>query len=328
MTSLLTYILITVLGPLGLFVLPSGSPGVSRTLDTAQQNVNLALQKLPLSAEFLAYPARNIPDTRISSDSLPYRKWEVSPPDMNAKSAVVVGAKSGKIFYERNMRLRLPIASLTKLATALSVIEELSLNEEVTVSRHAVNTGGDFGNLVVGETLTAHDVLRAMLIASSNDAAVAFAEHVLRTRGKALTELMNAKTHALGLLQTRFSSVSGLEDRNNYSTAEDLSKLLGTVMHQSALADILKTDAADIHSTDGRFTHRLITSNKLLGRFDGVVAGKTGYTEGAGGSLAIFAKNEKSDDDFLVIVLGSANEETRFEDAKTLITWVNEAYQW
>ena len=316
------------LGPLGFFISSSGNSAVSRTLGTAQQNVSSALQKLPLSAEFAPQTARSTPDTRIPPESLPYRNWDIPPPDINARSAAVIGAKSGKIFYERMMRTHVPIASLTKLATALSAIEELALGDEALVSRHAVSTGGDFGNLAVGETLTAHDLLRAMLIASSNDAAVALSEHMLRVRGKSLVELMNAKVHDFQLFDTHFASVSGLEDRNNYSTAQDVAALLSAAMRQSTLADILKTDAVDIHSVDGRFTHRLVTSNKLLGRFDGVVAGKTGYTEGAGGSLAIYAKNEKADDDFLVVVLGSANEEKRFEDAKALIMWVNEAYQW
>jgi len=315
---------IALLGPIGFFVLPHHGETLA-AIQSGNARNPLVAALLPLSTEQISQQAQV---ATLPAKYLPYRNWEAALPDIDAKAAVVIGAKSGKVFYERNLRMRLPIASLTKLATALVALDEPPLDEEVMVSQRAIATEGDFGGLVVGEALSAHDLMRAMLIASSNDAAAALAEHVQKTRGKKLVELMNAKTYALGLNDTHFASVTGLEDTNNYSTAENIARLLNTAMQQGSVAEILKTTSMDIQSLDGKFVHRLTTSNKLLGRFDGVVAGKTGYTTGAGGSLAVLAKNTKADDDFLVVVLGSTNEETRFTAAETLITWVNEAYRW
>ena len=322
----LTKLLISiVLGPVGFFVLPHQGASYAIMQPGTARNPLVAVL-LPLSAEQALQQAQAV--NTIPADFVPYRNWGITVPDIDAKAAVVIGARSGKVFYERNFRTRLPVASLTKLATALAILDELGIDEEVMVSQRAVSTEGDFGGMVVGEALSVYDLLRAMLIASSNDAAVALAEHVQKSRGKNLVELMNAKAYALGLADTRFTSVTGLEDARNYSTAEDIARFLNTAMQQEILSEIMKTASTDIRSVDGRFVHRLTTSNKLLGRFDGVVAGKTGYTTGAGGSLGVLAKNSKADDDFLVVVLGSTNEETRFSSVELLITWVNEAYKW
>ncbi|MDP3963206.1 MAG: serine hydrolase [bacterium] len=318
------------LGILGTAFLPDSntSSTLTDTLSTLQRPIE-TLAKLPLSdiraqtAQLIA-PAASMPPEVLP----PYRKWDVPSPEIDAKAAIVVGAKSGRVLYERNMRQRLPIASLTKLATALIAMDEFLLYDEVAITRHAVSSGGDYGNLVVGERLTVHDLLRAMLIASSNDAAIALADHLAATKGKTMTELMNAKAYALHLANTHFASVSGLEDRNNYASAEDVARIALAAIGNTTLSEILHTANADIHALDGKFTHRLVTSNKLLNRFDGVIAGKTGYTTTAGGTLAIVAKNAHADDDFIVVILGSTNEQTRFEAAETLITWVDAAYRW
>lgn len=317
------------LAGLGAIFLPDGeSASLASVRQTLTAPIQQTLAKLPLSSDASLRTAQAIQAMPTEENHAPYRNWDILPPEIDAKAAVIFGAKSGKIFYERNMRLRLPIASLTKLATALVALDEFLLYDPVTVTRHAVSTGGDFGNLVVGESLTVHDLLRAMLIASSNDAAVAFADHLAAAKGKTLTELMNAKAYAMHLTNTHFTSVSGLEDRNNYSTAEDLAQLFRSGFAHPTLTDILRTAEVDIQSLDGKFTHKLVTSNKLLNRFDGVVAGKTGYTSLAGGTLAILAKNPAADDDFIIIILGSTNEQTRFEAAEALINWVNQAYRW
>jgi len=318
------------LGPLGFFILGNHREVPLKEFSARTGSVlNGAVLQLPLSQDQSLQAANALAAVENTLSSYaPYRDWSVAPPEVDAKAAIIMGAKTGKVLYERNMHERLPIASLNKLATALSLMDEVLLTDEVKVSRHAVSTGGDFGNLVVGEVLTAHDVLRAMLIASSNDAAVAFAEHLSEAKGVRLEDLMNGKASTLELANTHFSSVSGLEDGNNYSTAEDVAKLLKAALDNSTLSEILKTAEVEIRSVDGKFTHHLTTSNKLLNHFDGVIAGKTGYTSIAGGNLALLARNGKTDDDFLVVVLGSKDEETRFEAAESLINWVNAAYRW
>jgi serine-type D-Ala-D-Ala carboxypeptidase (penicillin-binding protein 5/6) len=312
--NLLASILMASLGPLSFFIAPKIPPVL--TIQSPADSRLLAAQ-LPLWQE-----------PSVPPEYVPYRDWRVGVPEVDAKAALVEGSKSGKIYYERNMRERLPIASLTKLATALAVIEAVDPGEKVAVTKHAVGTDGDFGNLVVGEELAAGDLMRAMLIASSNDAAVALADYVSATKSKNLIEIMNANAQILDMKDTHFASVNGLEDDNNYSTPADLAKLFKAAAANTYIFDIMQSQSADVLSADGKFTHRLVTSNKLLGDSNGVIAGKTGYTEKAGGNLAELVRNQNADDDFMVVVLGSTNEDTRFEAARTLIEWVGAAYKW
>src|SRR3989338_8628351 len=155
----LTKLLISiVLGPVGFFVLPHQGASYAIMQPGTARNPLVAVL-LPLSAEQALQQAQAV--NTIPADFVPYRNWGITVPDIDAKAAVVIGARSGKVFYERNFRTRLPVASLTKLATALAILDELGIDEEVMVSQRAVSTEGDFGGMVVGEALSVYDLLRA-----------------------------------------------------------------------------------------------------------------------------------------------------------------------
>lgn len=266
---------------------------------------------------------------RIKNPSFyPIRNWDVALQDINAISAISIEPIAQKILYNKNIFDPRPIASLSKLMAALIVVDEMNLGDEVLISKNAIEGYGDAGDLVVDEKLTVESLLYALLVSSSNDAAIALEEYYNAFRvedDKTFVAAMNGKAHALGLIDTFFVEPSGL-NINNRSTAYDLARLADYIFHIPALRQILSTPVIDVQSVDGVINHHLVNSNKLLGVLPGVLAGKTGYTDEAGESIVLFVKKGDDPDDYLIhLVLGS---DDRIKDARALIDWVDKAYVW
>jgi len=247
----------------------------------------------------------------------------IPAPDFNIKAGVTINDE-GKILYQKNPNEELPIASLTKLMTTLVVLDELSPKETLIVSQKAVDTAGDMGGLVAKEKLTAKDALYIMLIDSSNDAAVALAEAV-EQKGENFVDLMNQKAAKLQLNNSHFSDPSGL-DPNNISSAYDLAVLMNNCLMSPSIQKILETEKTDINSLDGKIVHHLINTNKLLNG-DGIVAGKTGYTEEAGECLITVVKLPEGNKYFISVVLG-AEIGMRFIETEKLVKWTKKAVGW
>lgn len=253
---------------------------------------------------------------------LPIRDWSVPFIEVSAKSAIVTDQSVSKIFYQKDISEKLPIASLTKLMTAVAVFENKNTSEVVKISEEAVLQEGEAGRLTVGEELTLKNLIKAMLIESSNDAAYAIKEY-MASNGIDLIDLMNKKAQSLGMTNTHYISPSGLADENNYSTAYDLAKLASYSLNNQELWDIMGTVSADITSTDRSKTHHLTNSNQLLGKISGLVGGKTGFTEQARGCLLIITKINE-DIKIISVVLGS---DDRFGEMEKLIDWTKKAYK-
>lgn len=258
----------------------------------------------------------------------PIRIWDVDLENIDAASAISIEPVAQKILYHKNIFEVRPIASLSKLMTALVVVDEMSLPDEVIISRDAVETYGEAGNLVVDETLTVESLLYALLVASSNDAAAALEEYYNTFRVEAdqtFVAAMNKKARELGLEDSFFVEPSGL-NLNNHSTAYDLARLADYVFRIPVLRQVLSTSVIDVRSVDGEINHHLVNSNQLLGVLPGVLGGKTGYTEEAGESILLFVKKGDDPDDYLIhIVLGS---DDRTKAARQIIDWVERAYVW
>ncbi|MBI1888442.1 MAG: D-alanyl-D-alanine carboxypeptidase [Candidatus Spechtbacteria bacterium] len=259
---------------------------------------------------------------------LPIRKWDVQIEDVHSASALVIEPATQKVLYHKNLFDVRPIASLTKLMTALIVSEEMDLTSEVTVSKDAVDTEGEAGNLVVDEKITVENLLYLLLVVSSNDAAVALEEYYNSYRteqDKTFVAAMNRRAEALGLSDTFFVEPSGL-NINNRSTAYDLARLADYVFQKPILRQVMSTQTIDVRSVDGVINHHLVNSNKLLGVLEGVLAGKTGFTDEAGESIVLFVKKGDKLDDYLIyVILGS---DDRVKVARALIDWVRRAYVW
>lgn len=254
------------------------------------------------------------------SETLIYRKnWDLTEPAMRVQSAVVKLLQPDFNFYLLNQSGRWPLASLTKLMTAVVALEELDRNKIVKISPAAVAAEGPAGNLEVDEEYTVFDLLRAMLVVSSNDAAQAIAEFYGLPD---FISAMNKKALALGMRETNFADATGLSFLNQ-SNAEDLSKLAKYIYNQHPeILEITKGKSVKIMDfSKNKVTELLNINNFAFNGHPDFLGGKTGFTDQAGGNLlSIFDYNGKK---VLVIVLGT---EDRFGETEKLYNWVKEAY--
>ena len=267
-----------------------------------------------------------LPDAE--TNYFPIRNWEVPDPVLSVHSAMLYDFASDKILFGLNPGSKLPIASLTKLMTAVVIIESMNLDNAVTIKNSAIEKSkgeGGGSNLYAGEKIKAADLLKLMLIKSSNDAAYAFEEHLAGNYGINLIEKMNEKAKELEMVDTFFTEPAGLDDQNSFSTGNDLVKLVKYSFKYGNLYDILKTQKAEIASIDGRLRHQIFNTNELLGKLFDIIGGKTGFTELSGGSMILVTQAPNPESRLITVVLGSSD---RFIDAEKLVKWAENAYLW
>ncbi|TSC64085.1 MAG: D-alanyl-D-alanine carboxypeptidase (penicillin-binding protein 5/6) [Parcubacteria group bacterium Gr01-1014_106] len=249
---------------------------------------------------------------------------ETLGPALHAGSFLVVDVTTGRVLTAREPSAIRPVASLTKLLTALTVLRNANVETEVTASTHAVSAGrgGADAKLRAGEQFTVRDLLAALLITSANDAAVALAEHVSGNEA-AFAERMEETARALGLTRTRMENATGFDTAKHFSTASDVATALTSAWQDPVLGPFLRMEELTITSRRGK-SHRLRTTNRLLGIRADILGGKTGFTEAAGENLAVMAE---SPDHHVVaaVVLGSTD---RFADMDNLLNWTFWAYEW
>ena len=257
--------------------------------------------------------------------SAPEMALNFPPPPLTVKAALAYDLDSGTILYSNNLDEKLPIASLTKLMTALTVVKNQNLEATITVAHDAQGVVGSTIGLVAGEQVRASDLVRALLISSSNDAAVALADFIGGSQEK-FADMMNQQAASLGLVETHFSNPVGwdsYDSQDNYSNALDLIKIVQEFLKNDELRQIVKIKALTITSTDGKYSHELHTTNKLLLDDPEVEGIKTGFTSKALGNLIILVNH--ADRRIVTVVLGSNNRE---QDSRNLIDWVLSVYRW
>lgn len=248
---------------------------------------------------------------------LPIRDWEIEDPKIDAKAAIIYNLEKNKILYQQEADRILSIASLTKIMTALIVLENLDLERVVTVSEKALTAYGTIGGLAINEKLTVKDLLYALLMESSNDAAAALAEEVELDTGQLFINLMNQRVDQLGLTKTRFSDPSGYKS-TNISTVKEIVELIKYSFNQPIIWKIMKTPEINISH------HHWVNTDELLNQLPNIVGGKTGYTSEAQGCLVLVVEHPESDR-LITVVLGA---QQRFLETEKLINWVERAYQW
>ena len=204
-------------------------------------------------------------------------------PPLSSSSAVVMEAESGEVLYEKDAHTARPMASTTKLMTALLTAETLPLDRELTVSAAAVAVEGSALGLRAGDRITVSDLLTGLLLVSGNDAANAAALSVADSL-PAFSDLMNAKAAALGMHDSHFVTPSGLDAAGHGASAYDMALLGCAAVNEPTLRRMASTRTAVI---GGR---TLTNHNKLLSRLDGCVGLKTGYTKAAGRTLVSCAE--------------------------------------
>jgi len=330
MLYLLASILLVLNPVIGSLIADSKIPQIASTFEAilfgmqireTQKNNNGQFYQLPLQADiFIAN--QYLP-------SAPLRDWRTEEPEIKAKTALIYDTTHQTILYKKNDILESqPIASITKLMTALVAVQNSNLNSLIKVSKEAVQTEGEMGGLVAGEELTIKSLLFALLLESSNDAAIALAQNIPFPTGDSsvqkFVELMNKKTKELNLKKTAFADPSGL-DPQNYSSAWDINLMMQEILKDNTLKEILQTREADIHSVDGHFNHHLISTNKLLGIVPEIIGGKTGYIEEAGNCMTAAFNSPSNEGDIITVVIDSPD---RIAETKTLFEWTKKAYLW
>jgi D-alanyl-D-alanine carboxypeptidase (penicillin-binding protein 5/6) len=236
-------------------------------------------------------------------------------PDVSmAEGAIVDG--EGRMLWGRTPTTQRPMASITKIMTAIVALEHTSQNDVVSVPREAVAVGQSSAGLGVGERLSMQELLQALLVKSGNDAAVTIAIHVGGSQA-AFVDMMNAKAKELGLNNTHFANPHGLDAPGHYTTAADLGVLARYAMTKPAFADIVRRTQVTIGKGSRRRT--LHTTDTLLGVYQGAMGVKTGNTDGAGYSVVSAASRQGVT--LYAIVLGTKSDRQRFLDAKALMDW-------
>ncbi len=241
-----------------------------------------------------------------------------TPPPVRAAAAALADLDTGQVLYEKGGRERRPVASLTKIATALLVLERADPSEVVTVSREAAAPDALLGvaelGLLPGERIRVRELLYALLLQSANDAALALAEHVAGSVD-GFVRRMNARARELGARHTRFASPTGLDDAG-YSTALDLVRLTRAAYRLPLFAEIVATRFHEVPAPDG--PPRLLQNrNALLWLYPGAVGVKTGYTRRAG--FCVVAVAEREGRRLVAVVLGAPGE--AFSDAAALLSY-------
>lgn len=210
---------------------------------------------------------------------------------VSASSACLIEAESGKVLYSKNAEKRLPMASTTKIMTAILALESgVSLDRVITVSKDCVGIEGSSLYLKVGERITFEALLYGLLLSSANDAANAIAVTVGGSVEDFVT-LMNNKASSLGLTNTHFANPHGLNDENHYTTALDLARLMAYCVENKIFVTISGCEKR-VFSADEAFSRVMINHNRLLRANIGIIAGKTGFTKVSGRCLVTCAQNE------------------------------------
>lgn len=243
-------------------------------------------------------------------------------PELSARSVLAFDNATLSILYSSNFDEKLPIASLTKIITALVIADSNKLNRIITVKESDIRVIGANMGLFDSERIMAEDLLKAMLVASSNDAAQVLASYYGGSHEQ-FVRLMNDKAKELGMINSNFSNPTGLDDEKNYSTAQDLFKAVSAFMANQVLSEMVKTKEAEIIPIGSAYSHKIKTTNKLMLEDETIIGIKTGYTDQAKGNLII--RSKKGNADVITIVLGSENRE---EDTKKLLDWIYKVYHW
>lgn len=202
---------------------------------------------------------------------------------LSAKSAALYDPASKTFIYTKNADERLPMASTTKIMTALVAIENASLDQSVSVSDSAIGTEGSSLYLKRGEVLSMGDLLMGLMLRSANDAACAIAYEISGSI-EGFADKMNEKASQIGANNTHFTNPHGLDDASHYTTAKDLAIIAAEALSNETFLSIVSTAKYIIKNNEGEA--RLLTNhNKLLNLYDGAIGVKTGFTKKSGRCL-------------------------------------------
>ena len=243
----------------------------------------------------------------------------VTEDTITAPSAVLMEASSGKILFEKNPHEKRACASITKVMTMLLVCEaidsgKLSLDDSITASAHAASMGGSDIWLEEGEIMSAEDMIKATVVASANDAAVALAEHLCGSE-EVFVQKMNEKAKLLGMNDTVFMNCNGLDEDGHITSAYDVAVMSRELMKHEMIFDYTSIWLDNLRGGKTQ----IVNTNKLLKTYNGITGLKTGTTNDAGCCMSASAK--RGGMSLVAVVLGCNSGKERFSDAAALLDY-------
>ena len=241
-------------------------------------------------------------------------------PSVSAQSAIVLETSGGNIVYEKNAHLRLPMASTTKIMTAIVALEYSDPSLLVKIPPSAVGIEGSSIYLYDGEILSMEHLLYALLLESANDAAIAIAIAVSGTVD-AFVELMNLKAISLGLTSTHFTNPHGLDHEEHYTTASDLANLAAYCIQNDLFRTIVSTQRMTIPLHDQEGVRLLLNHNRLLRSYEGAIGLKTGFTKRSGRCLVSAAQR-----DGITMICVTLNAPDDWDDHRNMLDYAFSQY--
>lgn len=240
----------------------------------------------------------------------------------SAKSNILIDYNTGTIITENNSDEELPMASMTKMMTLLIIMEridssKIKLTDMVPISENASSMGGSQIYLEAGTRMSLDTLLRAICIASANDATVAVAEYIAGSTSE-FVKLMNEKANTLGLKHTNFKNVHGLDDEGHYSSAHDMAFIARELLRHELILKYSSIYEDYIKHPDGTNTW-IVNTNKLINYYDGLDGLKTGFTKNSGYCITATAK--RGNMRLISVVMGEENNSIRNQDTMELLNY-------
>lgn len=255
----------------------------------------------------------------IAAFSCSPRAAALTADEISAPAAVLMESSTGKVLFEKNAHEQRPCASITKVMTLLLVMEGLdsgaiALDDMVTASEHAASMGGSDIWLEPGETMSVNDLLKATVIVSANDAAVALAEHLCGSED-AFVAKMNERAAELGMQDTVYKNCNGLDEDGHLTSAYDIALVSRALIAHEHIFDYTTVWMDELRGGKTQ----LVNTNKLLKSYSGITGLKTGTTGKAGSCMAATA--ERDGMSLIAVVLGCSTTDERFSSAASLLDY-------
>jgi D-alanyl-D-alanine carboxypeptidase len=266
-------------------------------------------------------PDNNVAIAGIQKYTYPPTALGIPAPYISAHSSLVLDLTTDTVLFQKFPDIKLPIASTTKIMTALVAVEHFQPSDPLTSNIGATISGSRIG-LSSGEVLTFKSLLYGMLLNSGNDGAFTIAENYPGGVG-GFVVAMNKKVTDLGLVNTHFDNPAGFDSPNHYSSAADLAAITKEALKHPELVKVFATKETEVLSIDKRYDHKLTNLNKLLSSVQGVLGVKTGFTDIAKENLVGLV--ERDNHRVLTVVLGS---DDRFGETTKLIEWTYQNFSW
>lgn len=283
-------------------------------------NISKAIETMSSSYDLEEVDNEEIDIDKIQKEAIE-TSTNVDKLKLDSRIALIYDRLSGKILYEKNGNKQTPMASTTKIMTAIVVLENSNLEDVVTIDSKAAGIGGSRLGLNKNDKITVNDLLYGLLLRSGNDAAIALANYVGGSVD-GFADMMNKKAEEMGLKNSHFIVPHGLDNDGHYTTAYELAKMADYALRIDKFKEIVSTKNTTI-SINGH-SKAINNTNQLLGNISGVYGVKTGFTNGAGRCLVSSCK--RNDLDIITVVIGANTTKQRTADTIKLIEHANERF--